>query len=192
MVRVRPAEKREKFLKAALKLFVEKGVQNTATAEIAREAGTAAGTLFLYFSTKQALINALLLEIGRDQAEFINGLLEPSLSAQETFLKIWNGSIDWFINNMDAYQYIQQIRDTEMVPDEVVQESNSYFRYYYEAIQKGLQEQVIKPYPVELIGGILYQSVIAVLNIIRMQHDPAARAETIRMGFDIFWNGIKK
>ena len=55
MVRELSSEKRNNFMSSALKLFVANGVQHTSTAEIAKEAGTAAGTLFLYFPTKQDL-----------------------------------------------------------------------------------------------------------------------------------------
>lgn len=192
MPRVRSPEKKEVFLNAALKLFVAQGVQNTTTAEIAREAGTAAGTLFLYFATKQDLIDELLLKIGKEQSEYINSLLAPTLSARDTFLTIWNGSIGWFIEHMDAYHYQQQVRVSEMVPEAVIQKSNMYFAYYYAAIQKGLAENAIQPYPVELIGGILYQDVVAVMNLIHTRQDAQWQQETARQGFDIFWDGIKK
>jgi AcrR family transcriptional regulator len=191
MARSLSADKRELFLSTALRLFVANGVQNTSTAEIAREAGTAAGTLFLYFPTKQDLIHELILKIGREQSQHINMLLEPSLPVRDTFLTIWDGSLHWFIDHMEAYQYIQQVRDTGMIADSVVQESNQFFGYYYEAIQKGWQEGSIKPYPPELIGGMLYQAVVAVMNLIRVQPDPARQAEYIRLGFEIFWDGIR-
>jgi len=191
MVRKLSPEKRAIFLCSALKLFVANGVQNTSTAEIAQEAGTAAGTLFLYFSTKQDLLDALVLKIGQEQSDRINALLEPSLSARDTFLTIWNATVRWFLENMEAYLYIQQVRDTEIISAATVQETKKFFVYYYEAIQKGLAEGSIKPYPAELIGGILYQQIVAIMNIIRMQPDPAKQEETIQQGFDIFWNGIK-
>ena len=71
MVRTLNPEKRTNLLNAALKLFVLNGVKNTSTAEIAREAGIAAGTLFLYFPTKQALLDELVLNLGREQSESI-------------------------------------------------------------------------------------------------------------------------
>lgn len=191
MIRKLDMERKATFLRSALKLFVAKGIQNTSTAEIAREAGTAAGTLFLYFPTKQDLIHELVLNIGKDQSECIKSLLEPTHPAQETFLTIWNGSIRWFLEHMDAYQYIQQVRDSGIIADAVVAESNAFFDYYYIAIQKGLEERSIKPYPVEMIGAFLYHDIVAVMNMIRVQPDPAKQAEAIQMGFDIFWNGIK-
>ena len=184
-------EKKANFLSASLKLFVANGVQNTSTAEIAKAAGSAAGTLFLYFPTKQDLVHALVLKIGREQSETIHALLEPALSARETFFTIWEGTILWFLRNMDYYHYIRQVRDSGMIAASVVEESALFFDYYYHAIQKGLKEARIQPYPIELIGGILYQDIVAVMNLILTQPDPAKQRELIQSGFNIFWDGIR-
>ena len=191
MVRKLDPEKRERFLSTALSLFVANGVQNTSTAEIAKEAGTAAGTLFLYFPTKQDLIEALVVKIAREQSETITAMLQSGQSARETFFTIWQGSIQWFLENMEAYQYNQQVRDTALVSEAVIQETGQYLKYYFEAVQKGLKEGSIKPYPVEVTGGFLYQDIVAVMNILKTQPDTAKREQMIQMGFDIFWDGIK-
>ena len=191
MVRTLSPERRAKLLSSALKLFVTNGVMNTSTAEIAKEAGTAAGTLFLYFPTKQDLLDQLVLKIGKGQSEHINQILKPSLSARETFFAIWHGTVTWFLENMEAYQYIQQVRDSGMISESAVQESNKFFGYYYDAIQKGFQEGSIKAYPLGLIGDFLYQDIVAVINHLGRQPDLSAREETIRQGFEIYWDGIK-
>lgn len=191
MVRVLDQEKRDRYLSAALRLFVAQGVQNTSTAEIALEAGTAAGTLFLYFPTKQDLINQLVLKMARDQSDAINAALQPTLSAKEMFASIWNGTVDWFSTNMDAFLYILQVRDSGIIPEAVALETGQFYGYYFTAIQKGLDEGSIIPYPPELIGDILYHDLVAVMNLIRRQPDPARHAAYIRQGFEIFWNGIK-
>lgn len=190
MVRTLNPERREKFLNAALALFVEKGVQNTTTAEIAQAAEAAAGTLFLYFPTKQSLIDELALQISRAQTERINSLLDPAFSARESFFAIWRGSVGWFMENPLAYRYILQVRDSGLLSAEVVRETGELFNFYYAAIQKGLQEKVIQPYPVDLIGGFLYQNIVAITNYIQTQQDRDRRQEAVEMGFDIFWNGI--
>jgi AcrR family transcriptional regulator len=191
MVRTLRTEKRDKLLTAALKLFVDQGVQNTSTADIAKEAGMAAGTLFLYFPTKQDLLDALVLEIATEQTETITALLDPDLSARGSFFVIWSSSLRWFIANLPAYQYIQQVRDTGMISAAVVQETDKAFAFYYAAIQKGLAEGSILPYPPELIGGFLYHDIVAVMNLIRMQPDPTRYDEWINQGFEILRNGIK-
>ncbi len=191
MVRNLSPEKRESFLSAALKLFVANGVQHTTTAAIAQEAGTAAGTLFLYFPTKQDLVDELTLHIGRQQAGAMNSILDLSLPARESFFTIWSASIHWLLDHMDAYRYVQQVRDSGMISPAAVQESARFFGYYYGAIQKGLAEGSIKPYPAEVIGGFLYQDIVAVMNLIQVQASPTRIEETIQQGFNIFWDGIR-
>ena len=192
MVRKPDPERREALLRAALMLFVANGVQNTSTAEIAKQAGAAAGTLFIYFPTKQDLIDALILKIGKEETDYIKALLAPARSAKEAFQTIWEGTLRWFLENMDAYRYLQQVRDTGMVSSAAVVESGKFFDYYYSAINKGLEQGAIKPYPINLIGDFLYHDIVAVMHIIRTQPDPEEQAKFIRMGFHIFWDGIKK
>jgi AcrR family transcriptional regulator len=191
MARKLSPEKRVHFLSSALKLFVANGIKNTSTSEIAKDAGTATGTFFLYFPTKQDLIHELVLKIGREQSEYIKSLLTSSLSVRDTFLTIWNGSVQWFLEHMEAYQYIRLVRDSGLIAEEVVRESEEFFDYYYCAISKGLAESAIKPYPIELIGSMLYQNIVAVMNLIEVGSDPKKREEYIQIGFDIFWDGIK-
>jgi AcrR family transcriptional regulator len=191
MVRKPSPERRTQLLESALRLFVANGVQQTSTAAIAKEAGTAAGTLFLYFPTKQDLINELTLKIGREQSEYIQSLLQSPLPAREIFSAIWNGSVRWFLENMDAYRYFRQVRESKLIDDAVVRESEEFFAYYFQAIQKGLEEGVIKPYPFELTGEMLYESIIGVMNLISRQPDRAKQEEYILSGFNIFWDGIK-
>jgi AcrR family transcriptional regulator len=191
MARGLASEKRESFLNAALKLFVTLGIQNTSTAVIAKEAGTAAGTLFLYFPTKQDLINELVLQISRDQSEYMKTLLDQSLPIRDAFFSIWQGCILWFMENKESYEFIRNVRETGMLNEAIVQESGKSFIYFYAAIQKGLDEGALKPFPIEVIGAFLYQDIIAVMNLIQMKSETKKREEIIQAGFDIFWDGIR-
>jgi TetR/AcrR family transcriptional regulator, cholesterol catabolism regulator len=55
-------EKRARLIAAARSLFSRKGFAATTTAEIAQRAGVGAGTLFLYFSSKDDLLVAIFRE----------------------------------------------------------------------------------------------------------------------------------
>lgn len=192
MVRELSDEKRERLLKAALRLFAANGIQNTSTAEIAVEAGVASGTLFLYFPTKQHLVNELVILVSKQEAEHINRLLSAPMSVRDTFFTIWDGSIRWLLDNMEAFNYSQQVRHSGVISEAATLESGKYFSFYYETIQRGLQEGIIKAYPIDLIGGFLYQDIVAVMNHIRTQPDRNTLGESIQKGFDLFWDGIKK
>lgn len=56
MPRVRTTDKAPEILDAALRRFLHYGLKKTSMQEIARDAGVAVGTLYLYFEDKDALV----------------------------------------------------------------------------------------------------------------------------------------
>lgn len=59
-------EKEKKLLDSALKLFIEKGIKKTSIADIAKNAGIAKGTFYLYFKDKYELQNILLAKTSHE------------------------------------------------------------------------------------------------------------------------------
>jgi len=55
----RKTARREAILSAARRVFAEKGFEGTTIADVAREAGVASGTVYLYFGSKLELFAAL-------------------------------------------------------------------------------------------------------------------------------------
>jgi TetR/AcrR family transcriptional regulator, fatty acid metabolism regulator protein len=61
-------DKREAILRAAIKVFAEKGFFNSKVADIAGEAGIADGTVYLYFKSKDEILHSIF---DRAMEEFI-------------------------------------------------------------------------------------------------------------------------
>jgi len=55
----RPGDKRERILDAAVRVFARKGFHATRVSEVAKAAGVADGTIYLYFKSKDALLVSL-------------------------------------------------------------------------------------------------------------------------------------
>jgi AcrR family transcriptional regulator len=53
------AERRRDMIDAAVKLFSDRGYQETTVQDIAAEAGVATGSVYIYFASKDALLNAV-------------------------------------------------------------------------------------------------------------------------------------
>ena len=58
--RLNPAERRGQLLEAAVALFAEKGIGEAKHADIAKRTGVSVATTFVYFPTREALIEAVL------------------------------------------------------------------------------------------------------------------------------------
>jgi TetR/AcrR family fatty acid metabolism transcriptional regulator len=61
----RSDRRRTQILDAAARVLAERGYHRTTVRDIAREAGIADGTIYLYFSSKQELLLALIARLGR-------------------------------------------------------------------------------------------------------------------------------
>ena len=66
-------EKRQRILDAALRTFVRHGFYNAKVSEIAREAGVAHGTVYLYFKSKEHLLRTIFEEQMGEALRYIKG-----------------------------------------------------------------------------------------------------------------------
>jgi TetR/AcrR family transcriptional regulator, repressor of fatR-cypB operon len=85
----RGAAKYEAIMTAALDLFVERGFYGTAVPEIAEHAGVGAGTIYRYFDSKEALVNALYRQEKQRFAERVLTDFPRTAIARELFRTMW-------------------------------------------------------------------------------------------------------
>ena len=76
----RSGEKRERILRAAIRVFAKKGFYATRVSEIAGAAGIADGTIYLYFKNK----DAILVSIFEEQLGRLVEVLEREIEAADT------------------------------------------------------------------------------------------------------------
>ena len=81
-VEARRAQKRERILDSAAKIFAEKGFYHAKISEIARDAGVADGTIYLYFKNKDDILITVFEEsvgdIIRSFRESLERIANPS------------------------------------------------------------------------------------------------------------------
>lgn len=61
--RLPPEERRDQLVRCALSVFARRGVGRAVHADVARMADVAVSTVFLYFPTREALVDAVLTEV---------------------------------------------------------------------------------------------------------------------------------
>lgn len=76
----RGADKRERILRAAIKVFARKGFYATRVSEIAKAAGVADGTIYLYFENK----DDVLVSIFEDRITKLLGFLRGEIGKAST------------------------------------------------------------------------------------------------------------
>jgi AcrR family transcriptional regulator len=77
------AATRQRIVQAAQQLFAEKGFEASTTRDIADAAGIAAGTLFNYFATKEAILGCLAAEAAASAHRDFDGAARERESVEE-------------------------------------------------------------------------------------------------------------
>ena len=70
-----PGDKYDAILKAAIRMFAQRGFFNAQVADIARSAGVAAGTVYLYFHSKDDLLASIFERTMREAIAEVRALL---------------------------------------------------------------------------------------------------------------------
>lgn len=107
MARPRSKDKEMALLRSAVKTIATQGLR-ASTMMIARLAGVAEGTLFLYFPTKDVLLSAVFEHLLQDLEAGL-GAPAAGVSSRQTAQFLWNRYIDWGAANPDAYSTMNQL-----------------------------------------------------------------------------------
>ena len=90
-------EMREQILQAGAEVVAEKGFDRTSVREIARRAGVAVGTLYIYFPSKDAILEAFVETLAQDTAAA--GEQAAKVSTPAALEKFLAARADFFIRN---------------------------------------------------------------------------------------------
>lgn len=182
-------DKREQIIQAALKLFIERGFHNTSTAAISKEAGVATGTLFLYFPTKEDLINTLYKESkGRLAIALQEGF--PAEGGMKAKLEhLWHNAIRYSLENMDAFRFIHMFKNSPLITHLTREETAPSADFAISFIKEGIQSGEIKNIDIELLFLIIDNLMAATVNFASGK-SARQRKQIADASFDLFWNGI--
>jgi len=131
---------REKIIVAAKQIFIEKGIINTATSQIAEVAGIAHGTLFLHFPNKDSLVIELL---DVELAKFSNNLKQLILETTDVktisdqYLNLIQEEEGFFSSlARELPNYKDELRRKILFRESLIRE------HFHQVIEKGIEQNI--------------------------------------------------
>jgi AcrR family transcriptional regulator len=104
------AERRISILDCARDLILANGVQRVSMEDIARKAEISKATVYLYFSSKEILLNEICEEAACGFTEYLNAIQKDGLTGIAALKHIWRGYVKLFGNSNEMI-IIFQIRN---------------------------------------------------------------------------------
>jgi len=178
-------DKKKKILESALKLFVEKGIDNTSTSLISKEAGVAAGTLYFYFENKVDLISELGTSIKEESLASFLDLIDSSVS-YESLEKFWLETVEWGVNNPDKYKFMIQFNSSPYHKEAKEIKIRNFGKNMIKLIEDGIKNEILKDLPPKYILDFLSAHFIFTIEYIIQ-----TKTKERKIFFDTLFNGIK-
>lgn len=184
-------EKREQILDSALELFAEQGFRGTPTADIAKHAGVATGTLFHHFKTKEDLINSLYEHIKSKMAENILLPLEDNTGLRDKIHDILLGHVSWALNNNQEYRFIKYCEASPYISEQLRAECESKFRPLITLFEQASTDGVIKSLPIELILSLVSGTMDGFIRYLTNNPEEAGNKDIWEQAYSAAWDMIR-
>ncbi|MEC0685232.1 TetR family transcriptional regulator, partial [Bacillus haynesii] len=131
--------KYEKILQAAIEVISEKGLDKASISDIVKKAGTAQGTFYLYFSSKNALIPAIAENLLTHTLDHIKSKVDGTMS----FWTALNIMIDETFNMTELHQDIIVLCYSGLAFDHSMEKWEAIYQPYYSWLE-GLIEKAVE------------------------------------------------
>ena len=192
MARRRSDDKRSRILQAAVKVFARRGYFAARVADVARRAGVADGTIYLYFRNKEDILVSLFDEVMSEHLEGKRREMEPGEPAPVRLRAIAERHLALLGRNRDLAVVFQvELRQsTKFMERFTASWLQDYFTLIAEVIEQGQREGSLRPdLPVKVATkaffGVLDEMVTSWI-LSRKEYDLVSLADPV---VDLFLRG---
>lgn len=190
------AKKQSKYhliLQAAITIFAEQGYYKSTISQIAREAGVADGTIYLYFKNKDDILDHFFSYKTREVFGRFKKEVDKADNALEKLQNLIRRHLMEFENDRDmAVVYQVETRMKRRLSDEKIKDmSDMYFDLVSSIVKQGQQEGVIRPdLPIALVKQIMIGAIDEVISTWLYSSGKYRLASMAEPLFDILVRGI--
>lgn len=183
-------QKLEAIAQATYQCVLSRGLSSLTLADIARSAGLATSTLYVYYPSKQVLLDALY---ERAKTVTFNRLIEGDTSQapiKARIRQIWLNMLENRLINQAELVFMEQYASSEYMSETNRALGERFAAVFRDILETGQKEETLKPVPLVFLKGFLMGSVHETAKLISQQAQ--ANDNTTRTtGFQLCWDAIK-
>ena len=184
-------DKRTAILESALALIREHGFHGAPMSQVAKKAGVAAGTLYLYFDSKDQLIRELYTYVVDRMMQAVLDGDHPELPFRDRFFNFWTNHYQFYIKNPAYLLFSEQFTSSPYGKEATLTENEQFRNVIARLFRCGIAHEKLKPIDTVLFGVLIHGSI---LNAAKAHLSGRLKIgeKELNQIFEIVWDGIKK
>ena len=183
-------EKRSALLKATLILVNNGGIQGASMAKVAKVATVSPATIYLYFESKQDMVNQLYLDVKSSFAEAAFKEYDSEKPIKESFEKIWFNMADFKLQQKEEASFLSQCDNTPMIDEATRQEGLKHIAPLFDLWTKAKQEGIIKEMSPYLLYAFTIYPLAFLMNMENRKLCPLDDT-VLEQAFQAAWDSIR-
>ena len=148
---VKSGEKADLILDAALELFVERGFHGTAVPLVAERAKVSTGTIYHYFASKEALVNALYRKWKAEIARMVFEGFPVDRPPREQFQTSWKRMAEFALAHRREFAFLELHHHSSYLDDESNAMEKQLTEFAGMMIRRAQSEQALKDMDPDLL-----------------------------------------
>lgn len=174
-----------------MKLVNKTGFAALKMADVAQAAGIATGTLYVYYKSKEALINAVYLST---KLEMIQVMLDNTHANPDyflTFKNMWMAYMQYCIQNPEKMLFVEQFIYSGLISNEVVTQTEEKLVPLNQFLTYGQQKGFIKRLDIELIKAQMQGSITETIKYLTKQQQTLTAVQ-LNDCFAMTWDALRR
>ena len=189
-VKLKDDEKLRSIARATFTLVEQTGLSGLTMAAIAREAGLATGTLYVYFKSKDELLVALYEQAKTETAASLMHGDDPSAPFRGRFQRMWMNWLEHRLTHYAQVVFMEQYYNSPWFSETSRNLSARLFKDWVDLIETAKAQQILKEVPTPMLINSFGGSVRETANMLRSGVLTRTDAH-LAMAFELCWDGIK-
>jgi AcrR family transcriptional regulator len=189
-VKPKDDEKLRAIAEATFALVEQTGLSGLTMAAIAREAGVATGTLYVYFKSKEELMVALYEQAKTTTTASLMQGDDPKAPFRSRFQRMWMNWLDYRLAHYAQVVFLEQYYNSPWFSEESRNLSARLIKDWVDLVESAKAQQILKDVPTVLLINSFAGSVRETANLLRS--GALSRTDkNLAMAFGLCWDGIK-
>ncbi|AMS26977.1 hypothetical protein AEM51_08070 [Bacteroidetes bacterium UKL13-3] len=192
MPKVKDEKKVTDIHKAAMKLLIQTGFAGLKMADVAKEANIATGTLYIYYKSKEALVNDVY---EHTRKEMVSVLLDSKNAVSgdfyKTFASMWLSYFNYCLRYPEKMIFVEQFVYSGLIDSTIIDETEKELKPLNQFIEFGQEKGIFKPLNVELLKAQMQGAVHDIIKVIHKKNIELSDTEILQC-LGMSWDAMKR